>query len=166
MLACAAEPLAAQPQSAAAAAPHCQAPAPDQIVDFSADQVVLRQRCRRRDRDWRGPDERATAIISPLTRSSGTARPARSAPQGNVVVLTPQGDKLVGDDVVLTDTLRDGAVDNLLVVLESGGRIAAQRGTRAGASHDPRECDLLALPGYDRRPAARSGRAGRSPRHG
>jgi LPS-assembly protein len=52
--------------------------------------------------------------------------------QGNVVVVDPQGDKLVGENVVLTDTLRDGTIDNLLVVLESGGRIAAQRATRAG----------------------------------
>ncbi len=51
---------------------------------------------------------------------------------GNVVVMNPQGDKLVGDSVVLTDALRDGSIENLLVVLESGGRIAAARGTRAG----------------------------------
>jgi len=51
---------------------------------------------------------------------------------GNVVVVNPQGDKLVGDSVVLTDTLRDGSIENLLVVLESGGRIAAARGSRAG----------------------------------
>ena len=51
---------------------------------------------------------------------------------GNVVLMTPQGDKLVGENVVLTDTLRDGTVENLLVVLEGGGRIAAQRGTRNG----------------------------------
>ena len=44
----------------------------------------------------------------------------------------PQGDKLVGNSVVLTDTLRDGTIENLLVVLESGGRIAAARGTRTG----------------------------------
>ena len=52
--------------------------------------------------------------------------------EGNVVVLTPEGDRLVGDSVVLTDELRDGTVQNLLVVLESGGRIAARRGARAG----------------------------------
>ncbi|MFL6727548.1 MAG: LPS-assembly protein LptD [Sphingomicrobium sp.] len=50
--------------------------------------------------------------------------------KGNVVVVTPEGDKLVGDNVQLTDTLRDGTVENLMVVLESGGRIAASRGTR------------------------------------
>ncbi|WP_294010605.1 LPS assembly protein LptD [Sphingomonas sp.] len=52
--------------------------------------------------------------------------------EGNVVVVNPEGDKLVGDSVVLTDSLRDGSIDNLLVVLESGGRIAAARGTRMG----------------------------------
>lgn len=51
---------------------------------------------------------------------------------GNVVIMTPEGDKLVGENVVLSDTLRDGTVDNLLVVLESGGRIAATQGRRAG----------------------------------
>ncbi|MES2903945.1 MAG: LPS assembly protein LptD, partial [Pseudomonadota bacterium] len=49
---------------------------------------------------------------------------------GNVVVVNPEGDKLVSDRVTLTDSLRDGVIDNLLVVLESGGRIAATRGTR------------------------------------
>jgi LPS-assembly protein len=55
----------------------------------------------------------------------------RSRAQGNVVLVDPQGDRLVGDSVILTDTLRDGTVDNLLVVLESGGRIAAERGPLA-----------------------------------
>jgi LPS-assembly protein len=50
--------------------------------------------------------------------------------KGNVVVVTPEGDKLVGDTVQLTDDMRNGAVDNLMVVLESGGRIAARHGTR------------------------------------
>ena len=50
--------------------------------------------------------------------------------RGNIVLLTPEGDKLVGEDVVLSDQFRDAAVNNLLVVLENGARIAAQRGTR------------------------------------
>jgi LPS-assembly protein len=49
---------------------------------------------------------------------------------GNVVIINPQGDKLVGDRVNLTDSLRDGTIDNLLIVMESGGRIAATHGTR------------------------------------
>jgi LPS-assembly protein len=50
--------------------------------------------------------------------------------RGNVVIVTPEGDKVVGDNVQLTDTLKDGAASNLMVVLESGGRVAASRGTR------------------------------------
>jgi len=60
-------------------------------------------------------------------RQTGEVRAA-----GNVVVIDPRGDKLVGDNVVLTDTLRDGSIENLMVVLETGGRIAAARGTRTG----------------------------------
>ena len=50
--------------------------------------------------------------------------------KGNVVMVTPEGDKIVGENVRLTDTMRDGTVDNLMVVLESGGRIAARHGAR------------------------------------
>ena len=49
---------------------------------------------------------------------------------GNVVVVNPEGDKVVGERVVLTDQLRDGTVENLLVVLESGGRLAAEKASR------------------------------------
>lgn len=50
---------------------------------------------------------------------------------GNVAVTNPQGDVAYGDSIELTDTLKDGVVDNLLVVLDEGGRLAAVRGTRA-----------------------------------
>jgi LPS-assembly protein len=50
--------------------------------------------------------------------------------KGNVVMVTPEGDRIVGDNVQLTDTMQNGVVSNLLVVLESGARIAATRGTR------------------------------------
>jgi LPS-assembly protein len=78
--------------------------------------------------------------------------------EGNVVLLTPEGDKLVGESVVLTDTLRDGTVQNLLVVLESGGRIAAARGTRSGqittlenAVYSP--CAVVSATGCPRQPS-------------
>lgn len=49
---------------------------------------------------------------------------------GNIAVTTPEGDTAYGDKVELTDSLKDGAIDNMLVVLEQGGRLAARRGTR------------------------------------
>jgi LPS-assembly protein len=106
-------------------------PSVDQVVAFTADQVIY--------------DSEADVVTA-----NGDVRMARegnylAAKQvvwnrktdevraiGDIVLLTPQGDKLIGDEVVLTDQMHDAAVNNLLVVLESGARIAAQRGTRTG----------------------------------
>ena len=49
---------------------------------------------------------------------------------GNIAVTNPQGDVAYGDRIDLTDSLKDGVVDNMLVVLEQGGRLAAVKGTR------------------------------------
>ncbi|MCD2315814.1 LPS assembly protein LptD [Sphingomonas sp. IC-11] len=49
---------------------------------------------------------------------------------GNIAVTNPEGDTAYGDSIELTDSLKDGLVDNMLVVLERGGRLAADRGTR------------------------------------
>nr|WP_221227466.1 LPS assembly protein LptD [Stakelama sediminis] len=56
---------------------------------------------------------------------------------GNVVVTNPDGDVAYGDRTELTDTLKQGMVENLLVVLNEGGRIAAQKGEleKSGAIH-------------------------------
>ena len=87
------------------------------------------------------------------SRVSGEVRAA-----GNVVVINPQGDKLIGENVVLGDTLRDGTIENLLVVLESGGRLAAARGTKTGdlttlenAIYSP--CPVTTESGCPRRPS-------------
>ncbi len=98
-------------------------------VNFSADQVtydseadiVTAQGRVRLDRD--GNYVAADQLV--WTRKTGEV-----VATGNVVVVNPQGDKLIGDRVTLTDSLRDGTIDNLLVVLDSGGRIAATRGVR------------------------------------
>jgi LPS-assembly protein len=59
-------------------------------------------------------------------RKSGEVRA-----EGNVRVTNPRGDIAYGDSIELTDTLKDGVVENLLVVLADGGRLAAARGTRS-----------------------------------
>lgn len=50
--------------------------------------------------------------------------------QGDIAVTNPEGDTAYGDRIELTDSLKDGMIDNMLVVLEQGGRLAAERGTR------------------------------------
>lgn len=49
---------------------------------------------------------------------------------GNIAIVNPQGDTAYGDSIDLTDSLKDGVVENILVVLDEGGRLAANRGTR------------------------------------
>ncbi|RVT42231.1 LPS-assembly protein LptD [Sphingobium algorifonticola] len=50
--------------------------------------------------------------------------------EGNVSVTDPEGNIAFGDKVDVTDTLKDGLIDNLLLVLDSGGRLAAVRASR------------------------------------
>ena len=70
-----------------------------------------------------GNNLRADRVV--WNRQSGEVRA-----EGNVRVVNPQGDTAYGDSIVLTDTLRDGVIDNLLLVLEDGGRLAAARAER------------------------------------
>lgn len=50
--------------------------------------------------------------------------------EGNVALRNPEGDMAYGDRIELADTLREGVIDNMLVVLENGGRMAASQGQR------------------------------------
>ncbi|MEQ8310150.1 MAG: LPS assembly protein LptD [Sphingopyxis sp.] len=50
--------------------------------------------------------------------------------EGNVMIRNPEGDTAYGERIELTDSLRDGVIDNLLVVLDNGARLAAVKGTR------------------------------------
>jgi LPS-assembly protein len=49
---------------------------------------------------------------------------------GSVRIGDDRGNVLVADSVALSDDLRDGAIENLLLVLEDGGRMAARSGQR------------------------------------
>ena len=127
------------------------------VVSFSADQVTYDSNAdvltasgsvrMSREGNYLAADE----VV--WTRATGEVRA-----RGSVVILTPEGDKLVGENVVLTDSLRDGTVENLLLVLESGGRVAASRGTRQGrvttlenAIYSP--CPVTTDTGCPRRPS-------------
>ena len=157
----AALPLVAIPVSAPAAqlvvTPSPAQPDPEALVEFSADQltydsandIVTAAGQVRMSRD--GNYLAADRVV--WTRKTGEVRA-----DGNVVVVDPQGEKLIGDSVVLTDTLKDGVVDNLLVVLESGGRIAAERGSRSNgiitlenAAYSP--CPVTTESGCPKRPS-------------
>jgi len=152
--------LVAAPAAAAQAVLTAPAPAqtgPDEVVEFSADQVAY--------------DNVADAVTASgevrMNREGNylaadqviwNQKTGRVFAQGNVVLITSQGDKMIGDRVELTDTLRDGTVDNLLVVMESGARVAAARGSRSGnittlenAIYSP--CPVTTATGCPKRPS-------------
>lgn len=50
---------------------------------------------------------------------------------GSIRAVGPEGDVAYGDKIVLTDALKDGVIENMLVVLADESRLAAKRGARA-----------------------------------
>jgi LPS-assembly protein len=121
------------PQLAAAqdaAAPTADATPQDMAIDFAAAQVVYDANTEivtasgevlvNRD----GYTLRADTVI--WNRSSGEV-----TAQGGIETTSPEGDVAYGDKIVLTDSLKDGVVDNLLVVLADESRLAAKRGERS-----------------------------------
>jgi len=94
---------------------------------------------------------RADRIV--WNRKSGDVRA-----EGNVTLVNPGGDTVYGDVVTLTDRLKDGAIENLLLVLADGGRLAAVRGTRVNgvstleqAAYSP--CPVTDADGCPRKPS-------------
>ncbi|UIJ43650.1 LPS assembly protein LptD [Sphingomonas cannabina] len=77
---------------------------------------------------------------------------------GNIAATNPEGDIAYGDHIELTDTLKDGVIENMLVVLDQGGRIAARHGVRSDngvitvdqAAYSP--CDVTASNGCPKEP--------------
>jgi len=112
--------LAQQPAAAVAPEPQVSFSAGQLTYDSDAD-VVTASGAVHMTRE--GNELQADTVT--WNRVSGEVRA-----DGNVKVTNPQGDVAYGDTFTLTDTLRDGVVENLLLVLQDGGRLAARRATR------------------------------------
>jgi LPS-assembly protein len=151
-----AEPTAAPPGEIAPAGTPAADSDAEHKVDFSAAQLTY-------DSD----SEIVTAAGEVRMASEGNMLRADSVSwnrtsdqvraQGNVRLLTPQGDTVYGDDVVLTNQLKDGVIQNMLLVLSDGGRLAAVRAERKGgyttlerATYSP--CPVLDDKGCPRTP--------------
>lgn len=125
-------PLLLVAPAAAAAQESTAAPASadeERAVSFTADQLAYDTRAEivtvsgNVEMTTEGNNLRADRVV--WNRNTGEVRA-----EGNVRVVNPAGDAAYGDSIVLTDTLRDGMVDNLLLVLDDGGRLAADRAER------------------------------------
>ena len=109
--------------------PSDAAPEREREVEFSSDELTYDTRAEivtaagNVRMESEGNRLRADRIV--WNRRTGEVRA-----EGNVRVVSPEGDAAYGDSVDLTDTLRDGVVENLLLVLADGGRLAAQEAER------------------------------------
>jgi LPS-assembly protein len=119
--------LAQEPPAAVADLP--AAPPAEPEVTFSADQLSYDQQADvvtvtgevRMVRE--GYRLRANGVT--WNRGTGEVRA-----EGNVRITNPGGDVAYADSAVLEDTLKDGVVQNLLIVLADGGRLGAIEATR------------------------------------
>ena len=102
---------------------------PGDVIDFAADtmsysdndQIVTASGNVQINRD--GYKLRADTVEYDRGSGQVTAR-------GNVITVDPSGNQVFGDRVQLTESLKDGAVDNILLVLNDGGRLAARSAVR------------------------------------
>lgn len=76
---------------------------------------------------------------------------------GNIRSLGPDGEIAYGDEIQLSDNLRDGIIENLLLVLDNGARLAAAQGRTENdviilenAAYSP--CRVEKSPGCPKRP--------------
>ncbi len=130
--------------------------APQPMVEFEADSLTYDEGAEiitaegnvllKRD------GQRLTADTVTYNRKSGVVTAS-----GNVLVDAGDGVRAVADDVELNDTLRDGVVENVLLILSDGSRMAANSGVRANgvstlsrAVYSP--CDVVDDAGCPRQP--------------
>lgn len=116
------------PPPAAAPAP-VAAPGEDRTVDFTANELTYDNEAdivtARGDVRMFSEGNRLRAETVVWNRKTGEV-----TAQGDVALVNPQGDTAYGDQIQLTETMKNAVVENLLVVLEGGGRLAAERGSR------------------------------------
>jgi LPS-assembly protein len=102
---------------------------PGDQVAFSADQLVYDENAETVTATGEVRMNREGYHLSADTvtwnRTTGEVRA-----NGDVRVVSPAGDIAYGDSVQLQDNLRDGVVQNLLLVLQDGGRLAAVEARR------------------------------------
>ena len=121
-------PVVAPPAVDAAA----RDPEAEDLVEFAADELVYDERSNQVTATGNVVLRRRTQVLT-ADRVIWDRREGTVTATGAVRIGDDRGNVLVADEVMLADDLRDGAIENLLLVLEDGGRLAATRATRRNA---------------------------------
>src|SRR4051812_43249794 len=124
------------PVAPVSAQPSAPAPAPaattdqNEIIGFSADQVSYDSDA---DVVTASGEVRMNREGNYLAADQVTwdRKSGQGLAKGNVVIVAPDGPKPVGENLHLPDTIKGGTFKIPMVVLKSGGRVAARHGSRA-----------------------------------
>ncbi len=138
------QPTQAQ-DAAASTPPDTPLPGSDEEIAFSADTL---------DYDSNSDIVTATGNVQMLrqgnrlraeqvvwNRKTGEVRA-----NGNVSITDPDGNIGYGDSIEVTDTLKDGVVENLLLVMAEGGRLVARHGESKDGIYTLREAAYSPCP--------------------
>ncbi|MBU6166658.1 MAG: LPS assembly protein LptD [Alphaproteobacteria bacterium] len=113
-------------------------PAPGDTVDFEADQLIYDEAARLVTAQGRVRVARdGYALVADRVEYRRGADGAAGAVVaiGNVSITDPAGNQALGDRVTLSDSLKDGAIANMLLVLNDGGRLGARGAARNGQNY-------------------------------
>ena len=132
------------------------APGPGDVIDLAADSMDYDEAAKivtaRGNVVVTRDGYRLTANEVAYNRETGVV-----VAKGAVRIIDPAGNEAFGERVELTESLRDGAVDGFLLVLQDGGRLAAKGGRRvAGKSELDRAvyspCNVVDADGCPKEP--------------
>jgi len=138
-------PPSAEQDAAASTAPDTPLPASSDEIAFSADDLVYDSNNDTVTASGKvqmlreGNRLRADQVV--WNRKTGEVRAS-----GNVSVTDPDGNVGYGDSIEVTDALKDGVVDNLLLVMAQGGRLVARRGEHRDNVYTLREAAYSPCP--------------------
>ncbi len=113
-------------------------PAPGDTVDFEADQLSYDETARLVTAQGRVRVSRdGYALVADRVeyRRGTETEPGEVVAIGNVSITDPAGNQALGDRITLSDSLKDGAIANMLLVLNDGGRLGARAATRNGNNY-------------------------------
>ncbi len=113
-------------------------PAPGDVVDFEADQLSYDEANRMVTAQGRVRVSRdGYALVADRVeyRRGADGAAGDVVAIGNVSITDPAGNQALGDRVTLTDSLKDGAIANMLLVLNDGGRLGARTALRNDGSY-------------------------------
>jgi LPS-assembly protein len=109
-------------------------PAPGDTVDFEADQLSYDEGRQLVSASGRVKVSRDGYMVVAdrvdYTRGAD-GKDGEVVAIGNVQITDPSGNQALGDRITLTDSLKDGAIANMLLVLNDGGRLGARAATRS-----------------------------------